>query len=140
MRRFYHCGWGLALTGICSGCAVTNRHEGPVTFAARSWRLRFDVDSAPTRIAAQKTVVGTVDFATHRHVVDFWPAINHRIPNGAYVVRVEPRQYKIILGDSASFDEKIVMIGRAVTSDSIVGTWTETIVCCSAGGHFILWR
>jgi len=44
------------------------------------------------------------------------------------------------LGDSASFDEKIVMSGRAITADSIVGTWTETIVCCSAAGRFALWR
>ena len=47
-----------------------------MTFTARSWRLRIDVDSAPTRIAAKQTVVGTVDFTTHRHMVDFWPAIN----------------------------------------------------------------
>jgi hypothetical protein len=132
--------WGLGLISICCGCSAANRLEQPVTFTARSWRLRIEVDSAPTRIAAKQTVVGTVDFTTHRHMVDFWPAINHRIPNGAYVARLKPRQYKIILGDSASFDEKIVMTGRAVTPDSIVGTWTETVVCCSAGGRFTLWR
>jgi hypothetical protein len=132
--------WGLGLTSICCGCSAANRLEQPVAFTARSWRLRIDVDSAPTRIAAKQTVVGTVDFTTQRHMVDLWPAINHRIPNSAYVARLEPRQYKIILGDSASFDEKIVMTGRAVTPDSIVGTWTETVVCCSAGGRFTLWR
>jgi len=84
---------------------------------------------------------GSVDFASHRYSLDFSHAINHRVPTGAYVSALaESQHYRITLGDSTSFDDKIVMIGNAVTRDSIVGTWTETIVCCSAGGRFTLWR
>jgi hypothetical protein len=102
-------------------------------------------DSAPTRNPARDPVFGSIDFAAHRYSIDFWRAVNHRLLNSAYVRAVpvgnrEPVPYAITLGDSSSVDEKIVMIGRAVTSDSIVGTWTETIVCCSAGGRFSLWR
>ena len=140
MRRAHRWLLKLVVTCVVSACAAANRQARPVAFAAKSWRLRIDVDSAPTRIGAKGSVVGTIDFATHRHTVDFWRAISHRIPDGAYAVSVGPRQYKFVLGDSASFDEKIVMTGSAVTADSIVGTWTETIVCCSAGGRFVLWR
>jgi len=90
---------------------------------------------------AKEPTFGSIDFAARRYSIDFWRAINHRLPNGASVAVLEdPRRYKITLGDSTSFDEKIVMIGRAVTRDSIVGTWSETIVCCSASGRFSLWR
>jgi len=136
-------GWRfwLVLIGVAAGCVTANASERPIDFTRDIWQVRLDVDSAPTRNPAKEPAFGSIDFAAHRYSIDFWRAINHRLPNGAYVAALEaPRQYKITLGDSTSFDDKIVMIGRPVTLDSIVGTWTETIVCCSAGGRFTLWR
>lgn len=136
-------GWWRVLSSALIGaaCATATRSAQPVSFPREPWRIRIDIDSAPTRIPTKEPTFGTIDFLAHRHSIDFGRAITHRIPTGAYVVALaEAGQYKIILGDSASYDEKILMIGRAVTRDSIVGTWTETVVCCSAGGRFSLWR
>ena len=141
MCRFRSHRIGFALLAALFACVTSKRQVRPVDFTARIWQLRIDVDSAPTRNPAKGPTLGTVDLVAHRYSLDFWRAINRKLPNGAYLAPSEqPQQYKVILGDSTSFDEKIVMIGEAVTPDSIIGTWTETIVCCSAGGRFVLWR
>ena len=142
MERSGACHWCLLLTaGVVTACMSIGQSPRAVDFTRAAWQVRLDVDSAPTRRPSKEPTFGSVDFTAHRHTVDLDRAISHRIPSGAAVIALEkPRQYKITLGDSASFDDKIVMIGRAVTVDSIVGTWAETILCCSAGGRFVLWR
>jgi len=131
----------FGFAGALVACIAANRSVRPVDFTRDVWQVRIDVDSAPTRLSTKTPVLGSIDFAAHRYSLDLWSAINHRLPNGAYVTAIEEQpRYRITLGDSASYDEKIVMIGRAVSRDSIVGTWSETIVCCSAGGRFTLWR
>ena len=132
----------IAILGsLALACVTASRSVRAVDFTRGVWQIRIDVDSAPTRLATATPNFGSIDFARHSYSLDFWRAINHRLPNAAYVTALEePTRYRITLGDSASFDEKIVLVGRAVTPDSVVGTWMETIVCCSAGGRFTLWR
>jgi hypothetical protein len=129
-----------------AGCASARRAEPAPLFTSGDWRIRIDVDSAPTRLMPTKPVFGTINFASSRHAIDFRQAISRTLPGGAYVVALPAQAggqvpvYKITLGDSSSFDDKVVFLGRAVTSDSIVGTWSETILCCAAVGRFVLWR
>lgn len=113
-------------------------------FTTGTWRMRINVDSAPTRQRLKEPLYGTVDFAAHRHAIDLRRIVNVH-SSGAFITPLEgssppSTDYRIVLGDSSSFDEKIVMRGHLVGRDSIVGTWSETIVCCSAGGRFSLWR
>lgn len=141
MMSCIRCRRAFVSIGIAAACVTANRSVRPVDFTRDVWQLRLDVDSAPTRHPANEPSLGSIDFAAHRYSLDVWRALNRRLPAGAYVTALdESRQYKITLGDSTSFDEKIVMTGRALTADSIIGTWTETIICCSAGGRFMLWR
>jgi hypothetical protein len=136
----------MVLTATVVACATAKRSSQPPVFTKGVWRVRIDVDSAPSRRPSEKPIFGMIDFATARYSIDFWLAINRRLPNGAHVVAIpqldegRPTLYKITLGDSSSFDEKVVFLGRQVTPDSIVGTWEETILCCAAGGRFSLWR
>jgi hypothetical protein len=131
-----------------AACAAASRPAPTLTpvFTTGVWRIRIDVDSAPTRFQPTKPVFGTVDFASGHFAIDFRQAIARTLPNAAHVVQVtpeatgQPPQYKITLGDSTSFDDKIILLGRPVTADSIVGMWSETILCCSAVGRFVLWR
>ncbi|HEY9230189.1 MAG TPA: hypothetical protein VIP11_26285 [Gemmatimonadaceae bacterium] len=138
--------WIAVVVATIAGCASIRRSLPEPTFTQGTWRIRVDVDSAPSRRASDKPVFGTIDFATARYSIDFGAAIAHRLPNGAYVVALSQpgdapsKQFKITLGDSSSFDEKVVLVGRQVKRDSIVGTWSETVMCCSAGGRFSLWR
>jgi hypothetical protein len=99
----------------------------------------MDVDSVPTRRASGEPVFGIVDFTAGIQKIDLRRSINRSLPPGAHI-SVDGGNYKIVLGDSASYDEKIVMLGRLVTPDSIVRKWSETILCCSAIGKFSLWR
>jgi len=137
-RRIY---WFVV--ALC-GCATAGRPTAPA-FTTGTWRVRIDVDSAPTRRLTKQPLFGTIDFATGRYVIDLQHSFNSALPNGAYIApetntsALAP-EYKITLGDSSSFDNKIVMRGRLIARDSIVGTWSETVLCCSAGGHFSLWR
>lgn len=126
------------------GCATTSRLATP-TFATGTWRVRIDIDSAPTRRVLKQTLFGTIDFANKRFTIDFEHSIGHVLQNAARIAsdstaEISTKQYRIVLGDSASVDEKIVMRGHLVARDSIVGVWTETILCCSAAGRFSLWR
>jgi hypothetical protein len=129
---------------VLYGCATAGRATPPA-FTTGTWRVRIDVDSAPTRRLLKQQLLGTIDFATGRYAIDFQHSFNSALPNGAYVApttdaSASPAEYKITLGDSSSFDNKIVMRGRLIGRDSIVGTWSETVICCSAGGRFSLWR
>ncbi len=127
--------------GFAAACVTTKQSPSRIDFARNVWRIRIDVDSAPARNPAKEPIFGSVNFTSHHYSVDFWRAINHTLPNAASVtVMQDPRRYRFIFGDSMSFDDKIIMVGQAVTNDSIVGTWTETILCCSAIGRFVLWR
>ena len=134
------------IAGIAgAACATRSIPVQPPVFAQGVWQIRIDVDSAPTRRPATRPVIGTIDFAAARYSLSFLTAINRTLPNGAYVVALPgqddgPPLYKVTLGDSSSFDDKVVFLGRLVGRDSIVGTWSETILCCSAGGRFALWR
>ena len=136
----------VVVASVTACAPVTPSLQSPPVFTRGVWRIRIDVDSAPTRRPSSKPVFGTVDFATARYSLDLWSAINRRLPNGVSVTALSPSSpeqptlYKIIIGDTSSYDEKVVLLGRPVTPDSIVGTWTETILCCSAGGRFSLWR
>ena len=134
----------LFVAAAAAGCASTRRASPPV-FTRGPWRIRIDVDSAPSRRPAAQPIFGTIDFANARYSIDFWLAINRRLPNAAHLVPLTGDDsghdvIKIVLGDSSSFDDKVVLLGRQVAQDSIVGTWSETIVCCSAAGRFSLWR
>jgi hypothetical protein len=139
-------GLAIAVAALVAGCAARRGELAAPVFTQGVWLVRIDVDSAPTRRPSTKPIVGTVDFAAARYAIDFFQAIKRRLPPGAYVVALPPQQegqpplYKMTLGDSSSFDEKLVFLGRLVGPDSIVGTWSETILCCSAGGRFALWR
>ena len=134
----------IAVAG--AGCARHSRQAPVPVFAQGVWQVRIDIDSAPSRRPSTKPVFGSIDFAAGRYSIDFRLAINRTLPNGAFIATIprsddrQPPMYKVTLGDSSSFDEKVVMLGRLVTRDSIVGTWSETILCCSAGGRFTLWR
>ena len=141
MRASRRSPYGLVLAGLVVACVTANTSSRPLDFTGSAWQVRIDVDSSPTRNPAKEPTFGSIDFVAHRYSIDFWRAINHKLPNGAYAAAASlSGQYRFILGDSSSFDEKIVMVGRAVAEDSVVGTWTETIVCCAAGGRFTLWR
>ena len=134
---------GLIIAALL-GCATAS-HSSPPAFTTGTWRVRIDVDSAPTRQLPKQPVFGTIDFATGRYAIDFQHSFRGTLPNGAYIAPVPDApaslpEYRITLGDSSSFDDKIVMRGRLVARDSIVGTWSETVICCSAAGHFSLWR
>jgi hypothetical protein len=127
-----------------AGCATARPAPAPV-FTTGIWRIRIDVDSAPTRRQPKQLVFGTIDFAAHRYAIDFQHSIGRVLSSAALIAPIGETQrtspeYRIILGDSSSFDDKIVMRGRLVAHDSIVGTWTETILCCSAAGRISLWR
>jgi hypothetical protein len=102
----------------------------------------MDVDSAPTRMRPLKLLRGTIDFTAGVHRIDL-RSINPTVLPRVHVALMPgagAASYRIVLGDSTSYDEKIIMVGRAVARDSIVGTWSETILCCSATGRFSLWR
>ena len=135
-----------ALAVLLAACALTHRPVPSPAFAQGPWRIRLDVDSAPSRQVPKQPVYGTVDFATAHYSIELRRAISRTLANTAAVVALPqsnekaPALYKITLGDSNSFDDKIVLVGRPVTPDSIVGTWSETILCCSAAGRFTLWR
>lgn len=125
------------------GCATATHASAPA-FATGTWRVRIDVDSAPTRQLPKQPLFGTIDFATHRYAIDLRRSLSV-LSNGAFIAPAggspaSSTEYRIVLGDTSSFDDKIVMRGRLVAHDSIVGTWSETIVCCSAAGRFSLWR
>ena len=129
-----------------AACVHAARPVPAPVFIDGVWNVRIDVDSVPTRRLALNPVVGTIDFAKNRYAIDFWRSISRRLPNGAVVAPLprsddsQPRHYRITLGDTSSMEEKIVLVGRQVGRDSIVGTWSETILCCAAGGRFSLWR
>jgi hypothetical protein len=134
----------LALVVI--GCAMGAVPAPSPALTDGIWQIRLDLDSAPTRTLLKQPVFGTIDFAMKRYTIDLRRSIGRSIPNAASIVeqpqadRQSPATYKVTLGDSTSFDDKIILIGRRVGSDSIVGTWNETVLCCSAAGRFILWR
>ena len=134
----------VVVSALAAACALHTARDP--AFKRGVWRVRIDIDSTPTRRLPKNPVFGTIDFAAARHAIDFMPAIGRRLPPGAYVVTAprqapdEPTTYRITLGDSTSFDEKLAFFGRAVTDDSVVGTWTETNLCCAAAGRFALWR
>ena len=136
----------VAVAVALAACAFMSRPAPTPAFTQGAWRIRLDVDSAPSRQVPKQPIYGTINFATARYAIELRQAISRGLANSAAVVAVPQEnqrtavQYKITLGDSNSFDEKIVLVGRAVTSDSIVGTWSETILCCSAAGRFTLWR
>jgi len=131
----------IATAVLLVGCATAHQ-LAPPALTTGTWRVRIDVDSAPDRQLPKQPTFGTIDFAAHRYAIDFRRALNRTLPAGAVIAPVAEAQneYRIILGDSSSFDYRIVMRGRLVARDSIVGTWTETIICCSAVGRFSLWR
>jgi len=135
-----------SLLAILTACALTNRPSPSPAFGQGAWRIRLDVDSAPSRQVPKQPIYGTINFAAAHYSIELRQAISRSLANSAAVVALPqsnqqgPALYKITLGDSNSFDEKIVLVGRPVTSDSIVGTWSETILCCSAAGRFTLWR
>jgi enterochelin esterase family protein len=136
----------VILLATLTACALTNHASPSPAFARGAWRIRLDVDSAPSRQVPKQPLYGTINFATAHYSIELRQAISRNLANSAAVVawpqskQQGPALYKITLGDSNSFDEKIVLMGRPVTSDSIVGTWSETILCCSAAGRFTLWR
>jgi hypothetical protein len=136
----------LALVAMAAGCAAANRPVPQPVFSQGVWHIRLDVDSAPTRLLPTRAIFGTIDFGAGRHSVELRRAIGRDLTNAVLLVaerspdHPQSTVYKITLGQPNSFDEKIVLVGRAVTADSVVGTWSETILCCSAGGRFALWR
>lgn len=135
----------VAATAV-GACASAPRPLPAPLFTQGVWRIRIDVDSAPSRRPSNKPVFGTINFARDTYAIDFGVAINRHLPKGAHVVALPQHDddhstvFKITLGDSSSFDEKIVFLGRQVARDSLAGTWAETILCCAAGGRFSLWR
>lgn len=139
-------GCGVAVAIAVAACARAARSAPTPVFTEGVWHIRLDVDSAPSRQVPKQPISGTVNFATGRYSIDLRRVISRELANRAGVVVLPPQNqreaalYKITLGDSNSFDDKIVLLGRPVTSDSIAGTWSETILCCSAGGRFTLWR
>jgi hypothetical protein len=133
---------------LCSltltACAMTRRPPQPRQ-PTGTWRIRIDVDSAPTRRVRREPLFGTIDFAAGTYRIDLQHSIGHNLPPAVHIGAIASsdaaaRAYRIILGDSSSYDEKIVMVGRLVTRDSMAGTWTETVLCCAAAGRFSLWR
>ena len=134
MRR---CVYLLCLAVLA--CTTARPQTAPAALPSGVWRIRMDVDSVPTRRASGEPVFGIVDFTAGIQKIDLQHSISRTLPVGAHI-SLDGGNYKIVLGDSASYDEKIVMIGRRVGPDSIVGKWSETILCCSATGTFSLWR
>ena len=138
----YSCGmsrYAYLLWFALVACTAARPKTTPSPLPVGVWQLRLEVDSAPTRRASKEPVFGIVDFTAGIQKLDLRRSIGRTLPTGAHV-SVDGANYRIVLGDSASYDEKIVMIGKRVASDSIVGTWSETILCCSATGRFSLWR
>jgi hypothetical protein len=136
----------VSLAVIAIACATAAAPAPVPVLTEGVWQVRIDLDSAPTRALPKQPVLGTIDFTKKRYSIDLRRSIGRSLPNAASIAaqsqpdRQAPTVYKITLGDSNSFDDKIILIGRPVSSDSIVGTWTETVLCCSAAGRFTLWR
>jgi hypothetical protein len=136
----------VILLFLGTSCATANRPTPTPTFTQGTWRVRLDVDSTPGRRPPGHPIYGTINFATGHYAIDLFQALSRDIRDTARIVSLsrtdaqQPAVYRIILGDSASYDDKLVFLARQVTRDSLVGTWSETIVCCSAAGHFTLWR
>jgi hypothetical protein len=142
--RFARC---VILLFLGTSCATANRPAPTPTFTQGTWRIRLDVDSTPGRRPPSHPIFGTINFATGHYAIDLFQALSRRdIRDTARIAALprtderQPATYRIILGDSASYDDKLVFIARQVTRDSLVGTWSETIVCCSAAGRFSLSR
>lgn len=144
MKRLLATACVVTVTAACAGA----RHP-PATpvFTGAPWRIRLDVDSAPSRRVPPQPIFGTIDFAKGRYSIDLFRGLGRQ--GLADTVRISPvpavapdstKRYRIILGDSSSFDDKLVMSARVITADSLIGTWSETILCCSAAGRFTLWR
>lgn len=141
---------GLAVAVLIGAlsCVTGRRLATTPAFTEGTWRIRLDVDSTPGRRPPNESVVyGTINFARAHYAIDLFRALSHSgIANTALIVAPvntdaqQPPVYRIILGDSASFDDKLVLLAHPVTVDSLIGTWSETIVCCSAAGRFTLWR
>jgi hypothetical protein len=136
----------IVAAAAAGACASARRPLPPPVFTRGVWRIRIDVDSAPSRHPSNKPVFGTINFSTATYAIDFNVAINRSLSKGAHVTALPQHDddhsavFKITLGDSSSYDDKIVFLGHQVARDSIAGTWAETILCCAAGGRFSLWR
>jgi hypothetical protein len=132
---------------LAIGCSQARKPALEPDFKSDVWRIRLQADSTPTRTLPRKPVDGTIDFSSSLSDVDFRSLIGRSLSRRAEV-KVERDSslggaaavYRVILGEVNTDVGKIVLVAKAIRTDSLAGTWSETVLCCSAAGTFVMWR
>jgi len=131
---------------VIAACRGGPPRAPPPILDQGTWYIEVHVDSPSISGATGRAGSGTVDLVVRKHTLNFQPLIGRDLPHEAtFSVRGRADvpgalRYEIVLGAAHSDHNKALFEGRAVTADSIVGTWSEAAYCCSASGRFTLWR
>lgn len=137
----------VAAVGAFTIACRSHPRTPPEPDFTRLWQIRLQADSTPSRKLQHTPVTGSIDFAAKVAHIDYRPLVGRQLTPQAEV-RAEKDStgsapstiYRIILGDTNSDVGKIALVAHVVRADSLAGTWTETVLCCSAGGTYVLWR
>ena len=135
------------LATLSLACRSHPRTLAEPEFTTGEWRIRLQADSTPSRKLQHTPVTGSIDFAANVAHIDYRPLVGRQLSPHAEV-RIEKDSsstppstiYRIILGELNSDVGKIALVAHAIRPDSLAGTWSETVLCCSAVGTFVLWR